>query len=315
MKVAQIVPPKWVNRYPISTYAMALAHWVNEYKEYGENMRANAEYLILDNGAFEGRTQAFGNFKDAIAKCRPDEIVLPDIPGDGKGTLRLSWAAFEILRPQRCMFVPQGKSYEEWTKCLTSWMKNWGERDEYLVIGITPLRKLDSTVEERGRRECLEFASLYKRPIHLLGLASPSYFIGQILSVAQDLGVRGLDTSIAFALGANNVLFDIHAEKINLGNPNQYDGLTADQRRLGWLNMAILDYLAKSEYCDTTGVPMSVIGKVASKWTKYWLAGFANSKVVMQACGMPSGRYDVFSGYVFQLLDEDDIAEGELVIL
>jgi len=314
MNVANIVPPKWINRYPYSTYGMALAHWIHEDREYGERMRANTKYLILDNGAFEDKTLSFNDLKAAIAICRPDEIVLPDVPGDGKATLKLSWSAFAELRPQRCMFVPQGRTYDEWTACLSRWLRNWGNRDEYLVIGVTPLRKLDSSVEAKGRVECLQFAAQTKRPIHLLGLASPQYFCRNILPIVGILGIRGLDTSIAFTLGANNVLFHSNAEKIDLGDPLQYISLSSNQRRLGWLNIAILDYVTKSyDYCFP-GIPMSIIGKVAGRWTKYWLAGFAKPEVLMLTCGIPAGRYDVYDNHLYPLADDDE-AEGELVIL
>lgn len=293
MRIAHIVPPDWTNAFPLGEYRMALAHWVFQYPAYAEQMRRGKEaYILMDSGSFEDQQVTVDQINDAAFDLKADEVVLPDAPGDAKETLRRSWEALGKIGTKRVMFVPQGRTHEEWCTCLTSWLLQWEKHswsDSYnLSIGVASLRERDSTKSVVGTKAALLQEALKQGfPIHLLGLPHLGNHAKDITRVR---GVRGIDTSTAFALGARGILVTPTAKKIRLGDPEQYMKLTTSARRLITLNMHILEsWMAVDAKPEV--IPVHVIRQTASKWLKYWAQGFAELPDVMKACGIPIGRY------------------------
>ena len=296
MNIAHIVPPDWVGTYKLGAYRMALAHWVFQYPKYAEQMRKDkSAYILMDSGSFEDEQVSIGQINEAAEALKADEVVLPDAPGDSKETLTRSWDALGKIGTKRVMFVPQGRTHEDWCKCLDTWLAQWSKHswgDSYkLSIGVASLREQNSTKSVTGTKAALlEEVLDLDYPIHLLGLPHLGNHVKDLLKLAQAGGVRGIDTSTAFALGARGSLVTPIAKKIRLGDPRQYEKLSTSARRLISLNMRILDdWTLKGAGGEQ--IPVHLIRNVASAFLKYYAEGFAELADVMKACGMPRGRY------------------------
>lgn len=296
MNIAHIVPPNWTSSFPLGEYRMGLAHWVFQYPKYAEQMRkSKSAYILMDSGSFEGQQVSVDQINEAAEALKADEVVLPDEPGDSKKTLTRSWDALGKIATKRVMFVPQGRTHEEWYKCLSTWLLQWNRHswdDAYkLSIGVASLRAPGSTKTVVGTKaDLLEEVLNLDRPVHLLGLPHLGNHVKDILPRAHVTGVRGIDTSTAFALGARGILVTPTAKKIRLGNPEQYTQLNTNARRLITLNMRILESWNTAS-AEPSVLPVYIIRQTASEWLKYWAQGFASVTDVMKACGMPKGRY------------------------
>lgn len=316
MKVAHIVPPAWISSFKKfrDGYGMALAHWAIASEEYGKALRIRHpdDYLILDNGAFEGQQVDMIGLKYALHLTGADEVVLPDVPGDGKATLELAWDSYQQLKGKRVMFVPQGTTAAEWKRCLDAWMKQWPGED-FLSIGIPSLARAEGGRQHGSKSDLLIHANQFNLPIHLLGMTTPGYFFTDLLPLALKANVRGVDTSTAFALGAKNILLDLGSPKIRLGSPGQYVGLSSTSKRLIDLNQAYLSYLARRGFLGR-GVPEDLLRRTASQWVRYWARGFASLESVLHAVGAPSGRYALVEGRVIPLGEEEKVATGTEVL-
>lgn len=297
MNIAHVVPPPWTGAYMQGKYYMALAHWVLRYPTYAEQLlrRPQNAYLLMDSGTFEEAQVSVPEMNKAAAAVAADEVILPDIAGDSQGTLRRSWGALGHIVTKRVMFVPQGRTNKQWHECLHYWLREWEKHswdsNYYLSIGVTSLRQADSTKPLLGSKpNLLEEALKVGRPLHLLGIPHLGNFTENLLKTAYAGRVRGVDTSTAFALGAEGILVTPHARKVRLGDPTKYERLNTWARRLIALNIRILDeWIVGGEGSDT--IPVFWIRQTASKWLKYWAEGFATPLVVMKACGMPTGKY------------------------
>jgi len=241
MRVANIVPPQWEGRFPTGGYRMTLAPWVLKYNDY----RVKASFLILDNGAFEGNQVSNEELFQAAAYAGATEVVLPDVRGDPGETLRTSWAATSTwcYEVSRLMFVPQARTEADWDSCLKAWVKKWEEHNgsatHGLTIGVTCLRETTGTNAVVGSRLALALiAQQYDFPIHLLGAASTE----QLVEEVKLEGIRGIDTSLAFALGAERTMLVPGAEKVFLKEPGDYSILDEQQMALIRLNTYILQY-------------------------------------------------------------------------
>jgi len=249
----------------------------------------------MDSGSFENEQVSIQEMNEAATLLKADEVVLPDAPGDFKQTLKRSWRALGKVASSRVMFVPQGRTHREWCDCLHSWLNQWSKRawDETydLSIGVASLREPNSNKSVTGTKAALlEEVLDLDYSAHLLGLPHLGNHVRDILSRAHTTGVRGIDTSTAFALGARGTLVTPRAEKIRLGDPDQYERLSTKARRLIQLNINILNYWTEVG-AGNAAIPTFLIRQTASKWAKYWAEGFIGIEQVMKSCGMPAGRY------------------------
>lgn len=298
MELANIVPPQWGWLFPGGSYRMALAHWALQHKDYVSEMKKGQSYLLVDNGVIEGSQVNYLDLNSAYTSLDADEVILPDVQGDPRETLKRSWNALTQVLAKRVMFVPQGTTHEERSNCLNAWIKQWKNspfsESHTLALGIVCIRRAlgtrSSQVGTRSdfMRSIAEKGLLY--PMHLLGVIDVAEFAKNELSAAHVAGVRGIDTSLAFALAADGKLLTPTAPKVHLKQPEEYERLSTMQRRLVFLNQRIL-----SEWVRIGGgsdkIPTFWIRQVASKWLKYHAEGFAALPTVMKACGMPKGRY------------------------
>jgi len=323
MKIAHIVPPEWEGYFPTGDYRMTLAQWLPSRPKYVtrlRNLKRKGAYIILDNGAFESVWQTNYELSKAIEALSPDEVVLPDVLGSAKETLTASWNSLSHLPAERVMFVPHGETVEERERCLAAWVSRWRSSDwaksHALVIGLT-----NPEHEKRSRSLLLPSAAEYGYPVHFLGIHSVDAF-ARALPLAYQFRVRGVDSSLAFALGTHGVLLTPTAPKVPLGDIKQYISLSTWQKRLTFLNIAILDdWIAKGR--ASSEISTWLIRRTASRWLKYWAEGFADLEDVMAACGMPIGKYVLrklnrrevsVRPAVRSATESEDLKEGEELI-
>jgi len=289
--VAHIVPPERIKNFPLYPYNLALAHWVSDFPSYVKFLADSITYVVLDNGAFEGEQPSVAALGMAAQRVKADELVLPDVPGCGDETIGMSWKAFRELRPNRVMFVPQGKNLDEWCNCLDGWLKIWGSsRDEFLSIGIASLCNEDGTRQYKSKTDTLIYAAKTcpDRPIHLLGMTTPSYFMNDLLPKALEYEVRGVDTSTAFVLGSMGIPLTVSAPKHRLRRPGSYQEMSTYNIRLALLNQALLDCWCSpgTHYVPAFGMPEEIIRRVAGRWLEYSAKGFQNLGACLRVCGL-----------------------------
>lgn len=325
MWATTIVPPVWASTYQKGVdQIMVLAQWVLEYPEYAAFVKRASQkgaFVLMDNGAFEGVQAETGALARAASACGATEVVLPDVIGNPSETLKLSWAALGQVSSHSVMFVPQGKDVNEWTRCLDAWVDRWDLsqwKDDYkLTLGIATPKDPPAPPVYKARAVCLQVAAPYGFPLHMLGVGSISEFARTQLEVARKFGVRSVDTSLAFALGAHGRLLTASAEKVPLGDIGQYDTLSTASRRLIQLNIAILEDWVQLGYQGPT-IPMRLVRGVASRYLKYYARGFAPPDKVLRACHVPEGEYAIFVRGVFEefrpLGPKDEPTEEEGVI-
>jgi len=306
MQVSHIVPPGWAGIFPKGSYRMVLAHWVLGYPGYAATMKGSpralapdSPFILLDNGVFEGEQVTLDQLNEAARRVCADEVVLPDVQGDPKATLHRSWTALGKIATNRLVFVPQGATHEEWAKCLQAWISRWEHSDwadvYTLTIGISSLRNPEDRKAIQGTRpqQMIEAAKT-AYPVHLLGIASPRVFGEEELPVALSCGVRGVDSSTAFALGASGKLLTMKQPKEFLRVPGSYDLLPTNSKRLIYLNRAILEHwVAEGEGSEV--VPTHIVRSTAQRWLKYYQEGFCPLEDVLKAVGL-KGKFALTRG-------------------
>ena len=272
MKIAHITPPRWSTRFSPGKYRMVLAHWLkgagaDTYTQRQNKATLATTYTLLDNGAFEGEQVNLDYLILAAQVLNANEVVLPDVPGEWKETLKTSQQVLGRLNNLNVGFAPQGRSGAEQLRCLKSWMDYWGDREQFLSLCIPSLRDKDGIAIPGSKTKTLLEASKYGVPIHLLGIADVNYFATDLLPKALELGVRGVDSSLAFALGARNILLTVDAPKHRLGDPKQYNKLSQYQRRLITLNRKILEgWVTTGE----TRLGEQIVRETSSRWLQFW---------------------------------------------
>lgn len=324
MRLANIIPPPWTEKFPRGEFQMILAHWVLEYPEYATLAKKASQkgiFTLLDNGAFEGAQAETGALARAANACGATEVVLPDVMGNPTETLKRSWAALGQVSSYSVVFVPQGKDVDEWTRCLDAWITKWELsqwKDDYkLTLGIATPKDPPAPPVFRAREECLCVAATYDYPLHMLGVGSISEFALRQLEVARRLGVRSVDTSLAFALGAHGHLLTASTKKVPLGDRHQYDTLSVASQHLIRLNVAILEDWVQRGYQGPT-IPLRLVRGVASRYLKFYARGFAPPEKVLKACHVPEGEYAICVRGVYEefrpLPPGEEPAEEEGVI-
>lgn len=228
---------------------LVLSHLLQhkEYREFYEARRNAGDFIILDNSAHEnGIGEGAGKLLLQVQTLNPQEVVVPDALEDGPKTVAfarsalISWFGSEgRLRERdiRLMYVPQGKNFEEWERCLTDLMVlhnaavNQWKVQEGCTIGISK----DYADWDGGLERLLHYVVRYLgRPgyeVHLLGS-------GHRYWEARDLGkefqIRSIDTAKPFVWAYNGLVMTDRgphplAEKLPKRPPNYFHYEFQDQ--------------------------------------------------------------------------------------
>lgn len=321
MQAATVVAPQWASQFAKGDYHMVIAPWlltVPGYSQYYAGaQRDSSVWVMMDNGAWEGCPLSSEDLLRCVLLLSPNEVVLPDVIGEAKDTLKAShtflkelvkrtpspspqdeWdldEEYERTRPS-VMFVPQSAYAPTWWKCLDAWLDMWrreGWGDHFdLTIGINSPRI--EVPERRVRVALLEEAVAKAGSVHLLGIPDPGVFFHHELPAARELGIRGVDSSLPFALGARRILLTADSKKWDMGQISLYEHVNYSLWPLIRLNILILRYWTdQGKYSPR--IPMELAQSVASREREDRRV-FTEPLYTLQTCRVPQGRYAIGYG-------------------
>lgn len=189
LKIAEIVPLKFLELTKDNHYHMCLAHLVlknEEYAKFYRRMSDEGKYVLVDNGACEGEKMNYDDLVKVYEIIRPTEIILPDVLFDFDETLDRTRYFLENydLSKYKKMIVPQGEDSDGWKSCCEEMLKLKGISS----IGIP--KWLGDRIDE-----CKMLVGSGKE-IHLLGCNGNPSSILQCKKINPN--VRGCDSAFAY---------------------------------------------------------------------------------------------------------------------
>lgn len=196
MKLALIPPRSQLNTSTGTGYHLLLPQHCNDqaYYDHYQRMRANGDFLMLDNGAAECVEFAIEDIMRYAHQYMVNEVVIPDTLQDWEASLK-SVRAFEKYASENSQFnymaVVQGRSWEELEACAG----DYGWIDYVDTIAIP--RHVESTVAPGTRLHMVKYISEYVGGnIHLLG-TNPEHMneLGDLGDIYRAYNVRGIDTA------------------------------------------------------------------------------------------------------------------------
>lgn len=242
-----------------------LSH-IPDYQKHYVRQKKLGSYLILDNSAHEFQTGATGkSLLEQAVVFDADEIVLPDHLFDGGDTLYRSVAAlryilndgrreYEKLEKPNFMMVPQGRSVEEWAKCLNDLldmyhrMARWhsGDLERRPVIGLSK----DYEIFDGGLYRLIE-EYLYPKvvtdeiQVHCLGWGRDLWALNRIGRHFPKL--RSVDSAKPFVYAMSDIQLIPGQEFKYPGRPEDYFGmgLTPKQKVIARRNGLIFSSAAE----------------------------------------------------------------------
>jgi hypothetical protein len=171
---------------------------------YRHHCKDPNQFVILDNGAAEG-VEFDPKLLLAMAKgFKVDEVVVPDVIQDSRGTATKAAEFFPIARNAyweherwderpKFMYVVQGKTTAEFRESI-----HWAAGTVWIdTIGI-PRHAIETLEHESARYDLARYArSISRKPIHLLGA---SHLVATELKMFRwrKLNIRSTDTSSPF---------------------------------------------------------------------------------------------------------------------
>lgn len=199
MKVASIVPIKYLHLTKDDDYFMALAPVVLESNEYAHffKMRSDeGKFVLLDNGAHEGGSLDIMMVHAAAHRIGATEIILPDVIGDTAATLEATYRGLKHFRSMdlqdghKLMFVPQGANLHEWITCLEMLMP-LGPTS----IGIPKMLTHRNGINARALALNYLATHAYDVDVHMLGVW---YSVEELYLFKNNNYVRGVDSTLPY---------------------------------------------------------------------------------------------------------------------
>jgi hypothetical protein len=226
VKVALIPPIPDLFRQPKTGIHLILSHLLEDdrYYLFYKTRRAFGDYLILDNSAHElGASQAHSLLLEQAASLRAQEVVLPDVLFDRRGTVErtkrmLKWlqtdegaSAYAGAWTPALMLVPQGSDRPEWTLCLKGLLQAWdlyAPKTARMVIGLSK----DYDNWRGGLYQLIEQNILPLRKekrqfdVHCLGWSNNLW---SLAAIARDFPwVRSTDSAKPFVFAKQRILLE-----------------------------------------------------------------------------------------------------------
>ena len=201
MKVASIVPIKYLHLTKNDDYFMALAPLVLESKEYAHFFQMRSEegkFVLLDNGAHESSSLDILAVHAAAHVIGATEIILPDVIGDTAATLEATYRGMkhfrtmDLLDGHKLMMVPQGADLTEWTTCFHMMMQLRPDS-----IGVPKMLTHRSGIN--ARLTAVTRVSMYMQGnaigLHLLGVWTS---VEELYLFKNNTYVRGVDSTLPY---------------------------------------------------------------------------------------------------------------------
>lgn len=209
MKVAHIVPGLNTEFLGFHKYAMCLAQFVLADDEYAQaySRLPTDTHVIMDNGlAEEGQPLKVAQLAEAVLKCVPDEVVLPDYidPDENIKAARFALGNEEFLSAvqkvdAQLMFVPHGSTMHEYVANVSALTTFDRLPDSF---GISKFHdKMHPLAYYLGRAPLALVVKAFfpNKPLHYLGLGGPLNEL-RVLPFG-----RTVDTCYAYMAAANDI--------------------------------------------------------------------------------------------------------------
>jgi hypothetical protein len=202
VRLALIPPLAHLDKLDETDYQLMLPDLASRPKTGLEYMEAylwakkRGDYVILDNGAAEGKVYPIRILMDVAAAVEVDEIVVPDVMKNKNGTIAAAEKFFN-QKPSldfKYMFVAQGTSFSEVAESVVAASKI----QAITTIGL-PRHLLDTLGHLDARRIVAMWINMMFGPrfeIHCLGANSKAKQEALLLSDMPF--IRGMDTSMPF---------------------------------------------------------------------------------------------------------------------
>lgn len=164
MKFSLIAPPYYSPLVKEQAFNLVLAQYYLRQPKYAamiNRARDRHAFIMLDNGAAEGKQVPFYSLMEAANDMDADEVVLPDVIKDCDATIEahLNKDVLRSIPPKHRAICPQGSTWDEWTNCL----HYLGTVMEYQFATICIPKHLETL--EGGRGYAMEV--LMRHQLHL----------------------------------------------------------------------------------------------------------------------------------------------------
>jgi hypothetical protein len=184
------------------------------------NWLSDDHFIIVDNGAAEGGSVDDGDLLLRAAAVGADEVVVPDVMKDFKGTIeRIDHFFAENETHQEdtsYMLVAQGENFTEVMKAVDYYVTRYPAA----TIGL-PRHLITTLGNMRARAYVLSaIAERYgERPVHLLGVSANH--LEEITWVSDRYPwVRGIDSSLPYNMAIEGVDLSEHTAAVS--RPDRY---------------------------------------------------------------------------------------------
>ena len=205
MKLALIPPYARLLDTTKTNYQLCLAHLLGQHQGYTASYSAMCQskqnYVILDNGAYEGSLVDANELLHLADKFKVNEVVVPDriksenVTIEMARTFRRMYVNNPALHPVKFMFVVQGATWHGVRRCL-----DWALDQRWIGTIALPRHLLETCMDPTVR---LMLAEIIRKEsnknVHLLG-ASPLW-TEEIVEAGKSGIVRGMDTSMPYVYG------------------------------------------------------------------------------------------------------------------
>lgn len=207
-KISHIVSSDLLDLIDNRPFYMCLANIASKDENYCNFYKKKVEdgaFVLLDNGAAESDQMTLDIMWSVIEKIHPTEVILNDALLDGSETIRRSTEALIFYKSKgyqgQFMFVPQGKTLDEWIRCY-----NCMDKTDISTIGVSKF-VTSGWNDSNARFECCEYLNEHGKPsVHLLGCHENIYEVEQI-SKHFDF-IRSNDTAISYIYALANKHID-----------------------------------------------------------------------------------------------------------
>lgn len=259
-KVAEIVPVTHLEDIAANHYHMCLAHLVAmgcnnkqamKYTKFYRRMSDVGKYVLMDNGAAEGKQLGYNELIKQFEKIHPTEIVVPDTLNDANSTLAkmFDWIRQFNGLPYKFMGVPQGKNLREWKACAYIMM----QEPRLNSIGISKFLNIatgDDMIRYKAVKYLEKIANKLGRDdieFHLLGCDEGPSIVNTIQRASKR--VRGCDSAFAYIATKGGVCIDNDTKR-----PTGHIDFLNDSRLIGFVTNSYV-------FEDVCGVKSNVTGK------------------------------------------------------
>jgi hypothetical protein len=207
------------------------------------------KFYILDNGAAEGEKWTLQElYEIADEYGYVDEIVVPDVMGDGKASLDIVQTA-KLRTGKRHMYVAHGRTMGSVCKNIASAIRVPG----VTTIGL-PRCLFDTVINNpHGERLRIELARVTRHLATRLGLSIEVHLLGahplwyqELQQAASETAIRSMDTSLPYVIASHGYMMSGQTPQGLKRKEGYFDWEPSDEEASKiWFNVQLMDRWVK----------------------------------------------------------------------